>query len=114
MPRGGKRVGAGAPKGNGNALKHAGRAKVFYGVPLDKELTRFEYRALCLEQMATLKELDEIDGGSGYSYSMYLKHKHRYRGAVEFNERRNKARSEKSGRLFIKYVDGIMKKYCTL
>ena len=47
MARGGKRVGAGAPKGNRNALKHGGRAKVHYGVPLDKTLSSFEYRALC-------------------------------------------------------------------
>ena len=43
MARGGKRVGAGAPKGNRNALKHGGRAKVHYGVPLDKTLSSFEY-----------------------------------------------------------------------
>ncbi len=47
MPRGGKREGAGAPKGNRNALKHGGRAKVLYGIPLNKKLSRFEYRALC-------------------------------------------------------------------
>ena len=51
MARGGKRKGAGAPKGNKNALKHGGRAKVMHGVPLDKELSDFEYKALCLVQL---------------------------------------------------------------
>ncbi|WP_155866693.1 hypothetical protein [Colwellia sp. PAMC 21821] len=41
MPRGGKRNGAGAPKGNFNAIKHGRRAKVLYSIPLDKKLTGF-------------------------------------------------------------------------
>jgi hypothetical protein len=32
MPRGGKRPGAGAPKGNLNALKHGERSKQFAGL----------------------------------------------------------------------------------
>lgn len=111
MPSGGKRKGAGAPIGNRNALKHGGRAKVIYGVPLNKVLSPFEYKALCLEQMAALKELNEIDGGSGYSYSVYLNHKHRYLGAIEFNERKQKTRSEKTDRAFNKYFSDAMKRF---
>ncbi len=90
MPRGGKREGAGAPKGNTNALKHGGRAKVIYGVPLNKKLSRFEYRALCLEQLSTLKHIDELEGG--WISPQYQEHKKRYKGAVTFSERRSKAK----------------------
>lgn len=85
MPRGGKRNGAGAPKGNSNAIKHGGRAKVFYGIPLDKKLTRFEYRALCLEQLDQVKSQDvlfDITLGSTY-YQL----KQRYHGAIFINEK---------------------------
>lgn len=88
--RGGKRKGAGAPKGNQNALKHGGRAKVLYGVPLNKKLTRFEYRALCMEQLETIKQQDEfIDCTS----CTYLQHKDRYKGAIFFREKRIKNRA---------------------
>lgn len=84
MPRGGKRKGAGAPKGNTNALKHGGRARVLYGIQLDQKLTRFQYRALCMEQLEQLKQND-IEVGCGLSKTYYL-HRRRYRGAVVFNE----------------------------
>jgi hypothetical protein len=107
MPRGGKRLGAGAPKGNQNALKHGGRAKVLYGVPLNKRLTRFEYRALCLEQLEQLSVVHELYGESPYLITMYSKHKRRYIGAVEFNERKRQAKANKSNRLFLQYIKVI-------
>jgi hypothetical protein len=107
MSRGGKRSGAGAPKGNQNALKHGGRAKVLYGVPLNKKLNRFEYRALCLEQLEQLSLVDEFHGQSIYLLKMYLKHKNRYIGAVEFNERKRQTKVNKSDRLFLKYIKAI-------
>jgi hypothetical protein len=109
MARGGKRKGAGAPLGNQNALKHGGRAKVKYGVPLDKVLSTFEYKALCMVQMATLKDLNEVGGGSGYSQYMYILHKRRYIGAIEFNERRNVSKATKFDREFLKYCDSALK-----
>ncbi|AQQ00637.1 hypothetical protein B0W48_12965 [Pseudoalteromonas aliena] len=81
MPRGGKRKGAGAPKGNKNAFKHGGRAKVFFGVALNKELTLFEYRALCLMQLNELQEQVQLTGNKQLIYK-YLK---RYKGAVMVN-----------------------------
>lgn len=109
MPSGGKRQGAGAPIGNKNALKHGGRAKVLYGVPLYKVLTTFEYRALCLEQLTMLKELDELDGG--WTSPRYLVHKDRYIGAVTFCERRSKFKSayDKENRVFLRYVSDELK-----
>lgn len=80
MPRGGKRKGAGAPKGNTNALKHGGRARVLFGIPLDKELTRIEYRALCLEQLNHILEEDK-NTGLGMSSKFWELNK-RYKGAI--------------------------------
>ncbi|MCK8118500.1 hypothetical protein MTF68_13080 [Pseudoalteromonas sp. 2CM37A] len=83
MARGGKRKGAGAPKGNKNALKHGGRAKVMHGVPLDKELSDFEYKALCLVQLETLKKLNKDD--SYESRLLIYKHFMRYKGTLSFD-----------------------------
>jgi hypothetical protein len=88
MPRGGKRKGAGAPKGNQNALKHGGRAKVLYGISLDRKLSKFEYRALCMEQLEALKTSDELEGG--WTSVTYFKLRERYAGAVFFRESRAK------------------------
>jgi len=105
MARGGRRLGAGAPMGNKNALKHGGRAKVLYGVPLYKALNNFEYRSLCFEQLAMLKELDELDGG--WISPQYLAHKERYIGAVVFNERRSKYKSayDRENRTLLRFID---------
>ena len=85
MPRGGKRKGAGAPKGNQNALQHGGRAKVRYGVPLDVPLTRNQYRALCMDQLDQLKAIDESQElDEGCISPLYLDHKERYKGAMFF------------------------------
>ncbi len=111
MPRGGKRKGAGAPKGNKNALKHGGRARVLYGVPLKKELTQFEYRALCMEQLQTIKEQDEYyDWTSG----TYLQHKDRYKGAIFFREKRNKNKAFHSieNKSFMAYAKRVIKETC--
>ena len=111
MSRGGKRKGAGAPKGNTNAIKHGGRAKVLYGIPLDKKLTVFEYRSLCFEQLDTLKTLDEFEGG--WVSPIYLNHKDRYRGALLFSERRvrSKCKHTNEYKKLIRYVNGIAKTY---
>lgn len=83
MPRGGKRKGAGAPAGNKNALKHGGRAKVLFGIPLDKKINRVEYRALCLEQLETIKEYEK---GRYLGLSeVFNLHYERYKGAVRLN-----------------------------
>lgn len=83
MARGGKRKGAGAPKGNKNAFKHGGRAKVMHGIPLDKELSDFEYKALCLVQLETLKKLNKDDS---YEYRLLIyKHFMRYKGTLSFD-----------------------------
>ncbi|KGK02158.1 hypothetical protein [Pseudoalteromonas sp. ND6B] len=82
MTRGGKRKGAGAPKGNKNAFKHGGRAKVMHGVPLDKELSDFEYKALCLVQLETLKKLNK---DNDYESRLLINnHFNRYKGALSF------------------------------
>ena len=114
MPRGGKRKGAGAPKDNQNAFKHGGRAKVLYGVDLNKQLTSFEYKALCMEQMGQLKHLDELDDGG--TSQLYLEHKERYKGAIFFREKRSKTKSIfiNDTLNLIRYVDGIMKIYRTI
>ena len=111
MGRGGKRKGAGAPKGNTNALKHGGRAKVIYGIPLDRKLTRFEYRSLCFEQLEAVKILDEVEGG--WVSPLYLNHKVRYRGALLFSERRVRSKSKyiNEYKTLIRYVNGIKKTY---
>jgi hypothetical protein len=110
MPRGGKRKGAGAPKGNQNALKHVGRAKVRYGVPLDVKLTRFEYRALCMEQLQAIKELDDY---LSWTSPLYLEHKNRYKGAIYFREARIKCNSYNSLELIplAKAANAYFKKY---
>lgn len=82
MARGGKRKGAGAPKGNKNALKHGGRAKVMHGVPLDKQLSDFEYKALCLVQLETLKKLNKDNDYE--SRLLIYNHFNRYKGALSF------------------------------
>lgn len=82
MGRGGKRKGAGAPKGNKNAFKHGGRAKVMHGVPLDKELSDFEYKALCLVQLETLKKLNKDNDYE--SRLLITNHFNRYKGALSF------------------------------
>lgn len=81
MARGGKRVGAGAPKGNKNALKHGGRAKVHYGVPLGKTLSSFEYRALCLEQLDSVKEFDLLNNHR--LTDCFWGYYHRYKGVFK-------------------------------
>lgn len=107
MPRGGKRAGAGAPKGNTNALKHGGRAKVMFGIPLEIQLTRFEYRALCFEQLDSIKQRDEaLVGEISIDFVTYKK---RYQGAIEFSDRiRKKSTSKQS---IIRVVDGYLKTY---
>ena len=82
MARGGKRKGAGAPKGNKNAYKHGGRAKVLHGVPLDKELSECEYKALCLVQLEALKKMDKRHDCE-FRLLIY-KHLKRYGGALSF------------------------------
>ncbi|WP_076919181.1 hypothetical protein [Pseudoalteromonas sp. SK18] len=82
MARGGKRKGAGAPKGNKNAFKHGGRAKVMHGVPLDKQLSDFEYKALCLVQLETLKKLNK---DNDYESRLLINnHFNRYKGTLSF------------------------------
>lgn len=83
MPRGGKRKGAGAPKGNTNALKHGGRAKVLFGIPLDKELTRVEYLGLCLTQLEYIHKHCKRNGFA--PSNEFLIHSQRYGGAVRGN-----------------------------
>ncbi len=105
MPRGGKRPGAGAPKGNTNALRHGGRAKVLFGIPLEIQLTRFEYRALCFEQLEEVKLRDENLFGE---ISMdYVAHKKRYQGTIEFNERIKK--NNLSRKFITRTVNGYLK-----
>jgi hypothetical protein len=108
MARGGKREGAGAPKGNQNALKHGGRAKVLYGVSLDQELRRFEYRALCMEQLEAIKRQDEYWGSTSI---LYLKHKERYKGAIFFQENLNKSKAyyNLGHKVLMAYASSILK-----
>lgn len=109
MARGGKRNGAGAPKGNQNAFKHGGRAKVLYGIALNRQLTSFEYKALCFEQLDAIKKIDEAEGG--WVSPSYLHHKKRYRGALLFSERRvrSKCRYTKEHKEFMRYAKERMK-----
>lgn len=111
MPRGGKREGAGAPKGNQNALKHGGRSRVLYGVPLNKHLTEFEYKALCMMQLGNLKEIDELNGG--WISPIYQNHKIRYQGAVIFRETRSKTKCIQTIELrnFLRLTKNINKLY---
>lgn len=83
MARGGKRKGAGAPKGNTNALKHGGRAKVLFGIPLDKQLTRFEYIALCLTRLDYISENSSNSEPS--ENPVFKMHNNRYISLVGIN-----------------------------
>jgi len=107
MSRGGKRPGAGAPKGNTNALKHGGRAKVLFGIPLTMQLSRFEYRALCFEQLEEIKLRDENLVGA--ISTDYVAHKKRYQGAIEFSDRIRKKYSSKQ--FITRTVNGYLKTY---
>ena len=111
MPSGGKRKGAGAPKGNKNALKHGGRAKVLYGITLNQKLTKFEYRALCMEQLEVLKTSDELEGG--WTSQTYFQHRERYAGAVFFRESRAKYKCKYAleNRALLRFADSVMKRY---